>query len=379
MRLRLDILKFMQILQSIKGESPRPLAKLPARGRIPKRFVVERSFAPRFGLEPQREGAELVRAELMGTPRALLEHLRHTGAWQWLFGGDGVEARVEACLEGLRFVRGEASARLGGCEAAWDLSQWGRRELSIRMRPGLGVLCTLRVEDGQGRGLLELRREGEEGHREGMELLRNFLFLSSTPIPKALPGEAWGDRRRPLEPEVWREQWDHRVRSGRDLEDLLLSNGMDRETGYAAAGPTRAVRLVAGRMEELLLRMSSRGVETRLEVGGAGARLASWKRLDDLQLTAGQLLLPAPGPRVTLRPRALERLWVVRHQCSAGSTLFVEAHDAAGRALLKLGGEPCPRLSDNRHWKEFLEECFPEPTELGSCATARELHLPGKE
>lgn len=377
--MRLDILKCMKVHQSNSAETPLSRSRLPSRGRIAKRFVVERSFAPTVGLEPNREGAELVRAELMGTPRALLEHLRHTGSWHWLFGGDGVEARVEAHLDALRFVRGEASARLGGCEAAWDLSQWGRRELTIRMRPGLGILCTLRVEDGQGRGLLELRREGEEGHREGMELLRNFLFLSPPPVPKTLTEEVGWDRRRPLEPAVWREQWDHRVRSGRDLEDLLQSNGMDRETGYAVAGPTRAVRLVAGRMEELLLRMSSRGVETRLEVGGAGARLACWKRLDDLQLTAGQLLLPAPGPRVTIRPRALERLWVVRHQCSAGSTLFLEAHEAAGRALLKLGGEPCPRLSDNRLWKDFLEECFPEPTELGSCVTARELHLPGKE
>lgn len=362
----------MQILQSKTGESLRPLVKHPSRGRIAKRFVVERSPLVLTGLEPERGGQEMVRAELMGSPRELLEHLRHTGSWQWGFGGDGVEARIEGTLEALRFVRGEAMARLAGCEVAMDLSQWGRRELAIRMRPGIGLLCTLRVNDAQGRCILDLQREGEEGQREGIELLRRFLFL---PVEaKEIQPPSWGSVRPALEAQAWQEQWDHRVRSGRDLEDLFLCSGIDRATGYAAAGPSRAVRMVAGRLEELLLRMSAQGVETRLEVGTAGARIACWKRLDDLLLTAGQLILPAPGPRLALRPRALERLWVVRHQCMAGSVLFVEVHDGASRAVLKLGGEPCPRLSDNRLWKDFLESCFPEPRDTAVCPTAKELH-----
>lgn len=361
----------MQIHQSKAGESSTLRAQLPSRGRIPKRFVVERSLAHRPGLAAQLPGNELVRAELMGSSRALVEHLRHTGAWQWTFGGDGVEASVESTLEGLRFVRGEAMARLAGCEVAMDLSQWERKELTIRLRPGTGLLCALRVSDAQGRCLLEVQREGEEGQREGMELLRKFLFL---PAVASVHKEPSWDSKATLDADEWRKQWDHRVRSGRDLEDLFLRSGIDRATGYAVAGPTRAVRMVAGRLEELLLRMSAHRVETRLEVGTTGARIACWKRLDDLLLTAGQLILPAPGPRLSLRPRALDRLWVVRHQCAAGSVLFVEMHDGHGRAVLKLGGEPCPRIADNRLWKDFLEACFPEPRDAVACPTARELH-----
>lgn len=278
-----------------------------------------------------------------------------SGEWLWTIGPREAQIQVHSRVETVRGILGQVTARFAQGTLWVSPDAWATRRLTIRGVGGSDAQCRLVVLDSRGRVTLQAERNDGLSYFEGMRLLRRFATGTPSRAGRKGSSQNVAQASESFDPERWRGDWDRRVRSARDLDDLFTWHGIDRTTGLDAAGPHRARRLVPGRLEELFLEAARGGLRLSVVVGLPGARLAVWKECRDIVLAAGVIVLADRDSHMMVRPAAMQRYWVVRHQCALGASLFLEAHDGEGDCLVRLGSEACPRIGDSRSWKRLLE------------------------
>ena len=282
-----------------------------------------------------------------------------SGEWLWTIGPQEAQIQVHSRIAKVRSILGDVTACFAQGVLRVSPRQWATRQLVLRGIEGSQVHCRLVVLDPAGRRILQAERSDVRAAFEGQRLLRRFASGIAHQTPPRILGGEGTTTTSVFDPTAWRGDWDRRVRSGMDLDELFSWHGVDRSTGLEAAGPLRAMRLVPGRLKDLLFEASRIGMNLSMEVGLPGARLSVWKDCRDLVLAAGAFVLPGAESHLTFHSSAMDRHWVVRHQCVAGASMSVEAHDVGGSCLLRLGSEACPRIADSQAWKRLLENVYP--------------------